>query len=130
MKPIEIFPGSGYSTCAATNRNSSLSTNLNVRENKCLNLYHMFKNFKISYYNELEDDKIHPIIDYSTFLSDYPIIAIDCSYVPTVIKESLINIKINFEWSVAFDVANTIHCLMIMDSKTVYNPLHNTVITN
>lgn len=103
--------------------------NLNYSENKCVTLYKMYKNFKASYYNEPDEAKLEPLVDCGTFLNEYPIIAIDCSYVPNVLKESLINIRINFNWRSNFDITSTIHCVMIMDNKAVYNPLHNRVIT-
>lgn len=89
-------------------------------------LYHMFKNFKSAYYED--NSRIEPLIDYATFLENYPIIAIDCSYQPDVIKESLINVKIHFQWRTPVPANTTIHCLMIMDNTSVYNPLHNRVI--
>lgn len=97
---------------------------LNVSELKCGTLYTMFKNFKASYYNH-EPDRVDPLINYSTFLEKYPIICIDCSNQPSVIKNSLINIKIQFEWGTTFPDNTVIHCVVISDDKSVYNPLYN-----
>ena len=95
-------------------------------EKKTAVLYHMFKNFKSTYYED--SSRIQPLIDYGTFIDSYPIIAIDCSYQPDIIKESLINVKIHFQWRTAVPANTTIHCLMIMDNTSIYNPLHNRVI--
>jgi hypothetical protein len=104
--------------------------NLNYSQLKCGNLYHMFNQFKISYYgrqNSLDD--VEPLVDYDTFLTKYPIIAIDCSHQPDVIKESLINIRIMFNWRTTLPANTVIHCVVIMDKRTIYNPLSNRVIS-
>lgn len=101
--------------------------NLKYSENKCAVLYQMFKNFKLSYYDKNEHDVNH-IVDYATYLDKYPVVAIDCSYQPNVIKESLINIKVIFNWRETVQTNLTIHCVLIMDDKAVYNPLNNRVI--
>lgn len=99
--------------------------NLKYSEHKCGNLYQMYKSFMQSYYNNTDDD---PLVDYDHFLSDYPIIVIDCSHQPSVIKESLISIKILFNWREPLQDKTTVHCVTIVDHKAVYNPLSNTVI--
>ena len=88
----------------------------------------MFNQFKVSYY-EKNSEEVEPLIEirYNTFLTKYPIIAIDCSHQPTVIKESLINIRIMFSWRKNLPAKTIIHCVMIMDKKAVYNPLSNRV---
>ena len=101
--------------------------NLKYDELKCGNLYYMFNQFKASYYAK-NDDLIEPLVDYSTFLHNYPIIAIDSSHQTNVIKNSLINIKINLNWRENIGANLTIHCVMIMDKTAVYNPLTNRVI--
>ena len=102
--------------------------NLKFSEHKCGRLYYMFKQFKASYYAN-NSNNLKPLIDYYTFLTKYPIIVIDCSHQPNLIKESLINIKIIFNWRTALSSATTnIHCLMIADRKAIYNPLNNQVI--
>ena len=89
----------------------------------------MFNQFKVSYYGK-ELKEMEPLIDYNTFLTKYPIIAVDCSHQPTVIKESLINIRIMFNWRDPGIPAKTvIHCVMIMDKTAIYNPLYNRVIS-
>lgn len=102
--------------------------NLNYSQLKCGNLYHMFNQFKYSYYSE-NLEEVEPLIDYNTFLTKYPIIAIDCSHQPTVIKESLINVRIMFNWRTPLPAKTVIHCVMIMEKKAVYNPLSNRVIS-
>ncbi|KAK7605153.1 hypothetical protein V9T40_007011 [Parthenolecanium corni] len=67
---------------------------LKQSERRTAALYHMFKTFKSAYYEDSEHTQ--PLIEYGAFLASYPIIAIDCSYQPDVIKESLINLKIHF----------------------------------
>lgn len=97
--------------------------------NKCGMLYHMFQEFKISYYSDI-DKVAQPLVDFKTFLTKYPIICIDCSYQSSVIKESLVSIKINFSWREAVPPGSIAHCLMIYDKQVVYNPLNNRVINS
>lgn len=69
--------------------------NISLAENKCTQLYQMFKNFKYSYYGK----ERQPLIDYNDFINKYPVIVIDCSkQSEVIIKGSTINIKINFQW--------------------------------
>lgn len=104
--------------------------NLKLSDYRCSSLYYMFNQFKGSYYGKNYED-LKPIVNYSTFLTKYPIIAIDCSHQPNVIKESLINVKIMFDWRTALSAtkSTTIHCVMIADRKATYNPLNNMVIS-
>lgn len=102
--------------------------NLNLSDNKCTILYNMFKEFKCSYYPDSDSLSSLPLITYKQFLEKYPVIAVDCSNQPNVIKESLISIKINFNWRAALPANTLVHCVMIIDDKAVYNPLNNRVI--
>ena len=64
---------------------------------KYSSLYTMFKDFQISYYSK-NAEKAQPLIDMKTFVSDYPIICLDCSKKPDVIKDALININIRIRY--------------------------------
>lgn len=97
--------------------------NVILSENKCSQIYKMFRNFKYSYYEK--DGK--PLIDYNDFITKYPIIVIDCSKQSEVIKGSTVNIKINFQWWDTFAVDSVIHCLVITSDKARYTPLKNYV---
>ena len=101
--------------------------NMKSTERKTALLYQMYKNFKSAYYEDARTLE-GPLLDYCSFIADYPIIAIDCSYQPDVIKESLINLKVHFAWRTNLPTNTVIHCVMIMDNKAVYNPLNNRVI--
>jgi len=100
--------------------------NISLAENKCTQIYNMFKNFKYSYYGK----EGKPLIDYNDFLNKYPIIVIDCSKQSDVIKGSTINIKINFQWWDSFAVDSVIHCLVITSDRARYNPLKNSVVVH
>lgn len=97
--------------------------------NKCGTLYHMFKEFKTSYYSDI-DKNAQPLVDYKTFLTKFPLICIDCSYQPSVIKESLVSIKILFSWRDAVPAGCIAHCLMIYDKQVIYNPMNNRVVNS
>lgn len=97
-----------------------------LEEHRCGTLYNMFKRFKGSYYSK-EDDLLQPIVTYQDFLTNYPLIVIDCSHQPTVLKESLINMKIFFNWRKPIPEKTIIHCIMIVDDKAIYSPLTGNV---
>lgn len=90
-------------------------------------LYTMFKDFKLSYYST-DDHQSEPLINMIDFMKDYPIICIDTSRRPDVIKDSLINIKIRMEFGTNLPEKTIIHCVIISDSIVKYNPLHNIAI--
>lgn len=102
--------------------------NLKLSENNTGRLYHMYKMFKASYYSR-NADKVKPLVDYNTFIQKYPVITIDCSPQESSIKDSLINLKILFNWRQEIEERSTmVHAVMIMDEKSLYTPLYNTVI--
>jgi hypothetical protein len=98
---------------------------LNLTQNKCDLLYNMFLDFKNSYYGQNEHNL--PIVDYKKFLENYPVIVIDTSKQNEVIKEAVIDIKIDFKWNTNFPAETIIHCLIISDDSFSYNPLTNQV---
>ncbi|KAK7576776.1 hypothetical protein V9T40_006557 [Parthenolecanium corni] len=100
--------------------------NLNVNEHRCGALYNMFRRFKGSYYSK-DDERLQPIVSYSSFLTKYPLIVIDCSHQPSVLKESLINLKIFFGWRSNLPANTIVHAVMIVDDKAIYSPLTNNV---
>lgn len=100
--------------------------NLNVSEHRCGALYNMYKRFKASYYSK-DDDRQQPLLSYNDFLTKFPIIAIDCSHQPTILKESLINMKIFFSWRKPLPANTTVHCVTIVDDKAIYSPLTSNV---
>ena len=100
--------------------------NVLLSENKCNQIYEMFKDFKYSYYGK----EGKSLIDYNDFITKYPIIVIDCSKQSEIIKGSTINIKINFQWWEAFVPESIIHCLVITSDRARYNPLRNSVIVH
>lgn len=100
--------------------------NLNIAEHKCGTLYFMYKHFKASYYTR-DDDRLKPLLSYEEFLTRNPMIAIDCSHQPNVLKESLINLKIFFVWRKPLPANTIIHCVTIVDDKAIYSPLTNNV---
>lgn len=100
--------------------------NLNTREHRCGILYFMYKRFKGSYYTK-DDETLQPLLTYEEFLTNNPMIAIDCSYQPNILKESLINLKIFFNWRTPLPANTLIHCVTIIDDKAIYSPLTNNV---
>ncbi|KAK7574251.1 hypothetical protein V9T40_006209 [Parthenolecanium corni] len=101
--------------------------NINVNENRCNILYSMYKRFKSSYYSK-DENRLQPLLSYKDFLTNNPMIVIDCSHQPSVLKESFINLKISFSWRTALPALTTIHCVAIVDDEAVYNPLTNNIL--
>lgn len=99
---------------------------INVSENKCLQIYKMYKEFKRSYYGQ----EGKPLVDYYDFVNKYPVIVIDCSKQSEIIKGSTINIKIDFQWWDSFSIDSVIHCLVITSDRARYNPLQNRVVVH
>ncbi|VDO10868.1 unnamed protein product [Brugia timori] len=100
--------------------------NVNVSENKCTQIYNMYKEFKRSYYGQ----EGKPLVDYYDFINKYPIVVIDCSKQSEIIKGSTINIKIEFQWWDSFSIDSVIHCLVITSDRARYNPLKNMVVVH
>ena len=97
----------------------------NITEFRVGSLYTLFKDFQQSYYNRNEHET-YPVIDLKTFLTKFPIVCIDCSrhYTSdTVIKDSVINIKIRFEFVTPLEVNTTVHAIIISEEQTRYLPL-------
>lgn len=99
---------------------------LNVAQNKCDLLYNMFLDYKNTYYGESSHNL--PIVNYNTFLNEYPLIIVDTSKQNEVIKDTVIDIKIDFKWSNVFPINTIVHCLVISDDSFSYNPLTNQVL--
>jgi hypothetical protein len=108
-----------------TTKYPSSELRLNLEQNKCDLLYNMFLDFKNSYYGQ--NDHNLPIVDYKTFLTTYPIMIVDTSKQNEVIKEAVIDIKIDFKWNANFPADTIIHCLILSDDSFSYNPLTNQV---
>lgn len=87
---------------------------LSYSENKCNTLYHMFTEFEKSYYSTKSN---FSILEYNDFTSKYPIIVIDTSRQCEVIKQSVIDIKIEFKWKDLFPANTIVHCLIISDDS-------------
>ena len=100
--------------------------NMRIAKNRCAPLYSMFKWFK-SFYYTLVDELAEPLLSYHEFLSKTPIIIIDCSYQPDILKTQLINMKIFFNWRANLPENTIIHCITIVDDKAVYQPRDNIV---
>ena len=100
--------------------------NMRVTEHRCAPLYTMFKRFKSSYYT-LVEDLADPLLSYTEFLTKNPMIVIDCSNQPDILKTELINMKIFFNWRSPLPANTVVHCVTIVDDKAVYQPRDNIV---
>ncbi|XP_044596052.1 uncharacterized protein LOC123272769 [Cotesia glomerata] len=97
--------------------------NLNINSNQYALLYDMYLNFQTSYYNK----EAEPILTKKKFLQEAPLCVIDCSKQNEAIKSGPVDIRLEFESSVAFPANTTAYCLIIHDRIIEYKPISNTV---
>jgi len=89
-------------------------------------VYHMFANFKQSYYGPEKENE--EIISMSDFKEKSPLIVFDTSkYVNDVKMGGTIDIKLEFTWHDAQVENITIYCLLLRDSMIQYNPFNSIV---
>ena len=85
--------------------------------------YEMFIRFRESYYNTEPD----PAIIRSEFISQYPLIVVDCSKQNESIKEGVVDIKLEIELAENAPEGTVAYCLIIHDKLFQYNPLTNEI---
>ena len=101
--------------------------NISFSQNKYSVLYKMFTGFLKSYYGYDNDEHM---FDKSSFKHQCPIIVLDTSNSPSIIKDGACDVRAEFNFNTALP-ANTIGCcLMISDKFCQYNPFTNLVTTD
>lgn len=97
--------------------------NLDIARNQYAILYNMYTNFQISYY----DKESEPLLSKSDFLDRAPLITIDCSKQNESLKSGPVDIRLEFETSVAFPANTSAYCMIIHDRIVEYKPISGTV---
>lgn len=92
-------------------------------------LYEMYSKFQESYYHDGSKTPCSPYITYRNFLQ-YPLFVFDCSRQNESVKNSSVDIKIEFQTSANMRANTAAYCLVIHDNIVAYNPLTNIVIKN
>lgn len=86
-------------------------------------LFEMYARFQASYYGKWNK----PLLTPSQFLSDAPIVVIDCSKQNESVKSSTVDIRIEFETESNIPANTTAYCLILHDTIVTYTPLTGVV---
>ena len=98
--------------------------NLNIENNKYALLYDMFSKFQSSYY---EKDSIETFISRKKFITDTPLIVIDCSKQNESMKYAPVDVRLEFESSEDFPANTSAFCLILHDRVVQYKPISGEV---
>lgn len=90
----------------------------NLRGDTAL-MYEMYARFQSSYYGNINP---LPILSRKHF-ETCPMFVIDCSKQTEALKSGPVDVRLEFEASVAFPKSTTAYCLIIHDSLVEYSPL-------
>lgn len=105
------------------------SINTHFANGRIAILYEMYTKFQESYYHDGSKTPTDPIMTYAEFQSN-PIFIFDCSRQNEAIKNSSVDIKIEFQTSTNVPANTAAYCLIIHDNIVTYNPLTNIVTKN
>lgn len=99
--------------------------NIDFEKNQYAVLYDMFAKFQQSYYY----NKVYgsPLLNFSAFKSDFPLVVIDCSRQSEVLKNGIVDLSITIQTKKNFPKETTAYCLIIHDNSVTYNPYTNLV---
>lgn len=100
--------------------------NINFADNQYAILYYMYSKFQESYYHNMEGSR-DPLLSFSEFKSNAPLIVIDCSRQNEIIKHGVIDIRINLQLKNNMPAQTSAYCIIIHDNVITYNPYTNIV---
>lgn len=92
-------------------------------KNKFAVLYAMFCQFQTSYFQK----EPHPLFTPEEYKNKTPLAVIDCTYHDESIKQSVVDIRLEFETHDNIPEHTTAYCLIIHDVAMKYHPLSNLV---
>lgn len=102
------------------------NTTINFAQRKTSLLYQMYCKFQESYYHD-RTGSADPLLTWDEFIDQCPLFVFDCSRQNEALKNSLVDIRIEYEAN-ANIIANTrAYCLVIHDNIITYNPYTNIV---
>ncbi|XP_043479661.1 uncharacterized protein LOC122509561 [Leptopilina heterotoma] len=93
--------------------------NLNFDQNQYSLLHDMYANFQSSYYGKDSE----PTLAINTFKSKAPLIVIDCSKQNEFLKQSSVDVRLEFEARENIPADTTAYCLVIHDRIVQYKPI-------
>lgn len=94
--------------------------NTDFKRNQYAVLYDMYSKFQRSYYHNTY--KSLPLLSYSQYKQNAPLIVIDCSRQNESLKKSIIDIRIEMQTKENIPAQTTAYCLIIHDNVLLYNP--------
>jgi hypothetical protein len=105
------------------------SINTHFGSGRAAILYEMYTKFQESYYHDGSKTPSDPFMSLASFLS-HPIFVFDCSRQNELVKNSSVDIRIEFQTSENIPANTAAYCLVIHDNIISYNPLTNVVTKN
>jgi len=97
--------------------------NLNFTKKNAALLWEMYCNFRKSYYGR----DAAPLIRQSKFITNLPLIIIDCSKQNEAVKSGAVDVRIELEAEENFPESTTAFCVLLHDRIINYTPLTNVV---
>lgn len=93
--------------------------NIDFDSNHFAVLYDMYARFQHSYYYKSNE----PLLSPSQFVSNTPLIGIDCSYQAEALHKSGVEIRIEYSTKTEIPDGTTAYCLILHDKAFQYSPL-------
>lgn len=103
------------------------SINTNFGNSRIAILYEMYTKFQECYYHDGSKTPVSPYMSLEAFTAN-PIFVFDCSRQNESIKNSSVDIKIEFQTSANILTNTAAYCLIIHDNVIAYNPLTSIVV--
>lgn len=100
--------------------------NVNFENNQYAVLYYMYSKFQESYYHNSKSI-CEPLMNFSEFKSNTPLIVIDCSRQNETIKHGVIDIRVVMQFRKNIPAETSAFCLIIHENLITYNPYTNIV---
>ncbi|XP_068990474.1 uncharacterized protein [Neodiprion pinetum] len=97
--------------------------NLDLYNNQYAILYDMYVRFQMTYYNK----EAEPLLSKREFINQAPLIAIDCSKQNETLKTGPVDIRLEFDSSIAFPPHTSAYCMILHDRIVEYNSISGTV---
>lgn len=101
--------------------------NVNFTNDQYAILYDMYCRFQETYYHDRAPHSAVPLLTHAEYKANAPIIVIDCSRQNEKLKNSIVDIRIEFQTRENIAANTTAYCLIIHDNIVSYNPYSNIV---
>lgn len=101
--------------------------NVNFTNNQYALLYDMYCRFQETYYHDRGSHSATPLLSFQEYAANAPIIVIDCSRQNESLKNSVVDIRIEFLTRENIAANTAAYCLVIHDNIVSYNPYSNIV---